>query len=151
MHLSLVGHRSRNGFTLIELLIVMAILSVLIGIVMIKLKPFQRAEQAYDIRRSSDVRQLEKALIQAMIDGHVPPSNIQSRPENAKWICQYSRRGLDCIDPPIDGVDLSYLVPTYLPAIPSDPVHGTGGITGYRMYKDGAFFLIEARYAEDEQ
>lgn len=137
---------AHRGFTLIELLIIVALLSLLVGFTIVKFKPFSRLMQAYDLRRISDVRQLERALTHAMIDGRIPPINIPERREEAKWICQYTYRGLQCLDPPIAGVDLSYLVPVYIPAIPEDPLSSTGGITGYRIYKDGSFFIIEAAF-----
>lgn len=133
------GHR---GFTLIELLIVIAILAILITIALVKFRPFQRISQAYDLQRKSDVRQMQHALLQAMIDGHLP-QNIPERKESSKAICQYSYRGFQCINPPISGVDLSYLVPDYIPSIPKDPIYGSGALTGYKIYKDGVFFIIE--------
>lgn len=132
----------RRGFTLIELLIVMAILAILITIALVKFRPFQRISQAYDVQRKSEIRQMQKALLQAMIGGHLP-RNIPERKESAKAICQYSYQGLLCTDPPVSGVDLSYLVPDYLASIPNDPIYGSGAMTGYQIYKDGAFFIIE--------
>ncbi|MBU0458927.1 type II secretion system GspH family protein [Patescibacteria group bacterium] len=140
--------RKHNGFTLLELLMVMAIMVILLGIISVKLKPMLRTGLAYDIRRKSDVKQLENALTQAMIDRISPPNNIPSSEANAKWICQYTYKGIDCIDPPLGGIDLSYLVPDYLSDIPVDPIIETDDLSGYKIYKDGSFFYIIAPYLE---
>ncbi|OGJ60455.1 hypothetical protein A3A67_03025 [Candidatus Peribacteria bacterium RIFCSPLOWO2_01_FULL_51_18] len=124
----------------------MAILGILLGFVAIKLRPFERVGSAYNLHRRSDAKQLQTALIQAMIDGHIPPKNVPQDKSQAKWVCEYTYKGLNCLDPPISGIDLSYLVPTYIPSIPSDPESATGGITGYKIYQDGAFFIIEAAF-----
>lgn len=138
----------RRAFTLIELLLAIAIVSALLVGTAAKLKPLERLGIADNLRRSSDIRQLRMALMQAQIDRMELPSNIPYSREEAKWICQYSYRGLTCIDPPIQGVDLSSLVPTYLSAIPEDPRRAGNGVTGYRIYSDGALFFIEAVFTE---
>lgn len=130
----------RRGFTLIELLIVMAILAVLVSVVVVKTGAFKRIGSAYDVRRRADINQLQKALVQAIIKGLPPPKDIPKSRESARWICQYSIHGLQCINLP--GVDLSYLVPDIIPSLPTDPQVNTGATTGYKIYQDGSFFII---------
>ncbi len=145
------GHRGftllraslRRGFTLIELLIVIAILAILISFTLFKFRPFQRFAQAYDVQRKSDIRQMQNALLQAMISGLLP-QNIPEIQGSSKAICQYSYRGLQCTDPPVSGADLSYLVPDYLASIPKNPIYGSGATTGYKIHKEGSFFVIES-------
>lgn len=50
----------KGGFTLIEILVVVAIISVLLGSVLVGLGPAQR--QGRDTRRISDLRQVQNAL-----------------------------------------------------------------------------------------
>ncbi len=136
--------RQRPGFTLLELLIVVAILGILMGIVAVKLRPMFHMGLTYDVRRKSDVRQLRYALTQALIQNVLPPANISYGEKNAKWICQYSYKGLNCVNPPVEGIDLSFLVPDYLSDIPVDPAVTDPALSGYKIYKDGAFFIIVA-------
>ncbi|MBS3903261.1 MAG: type II secretion system protein [Anaplasmataceae bacterium] len=50
----------RKGFTLIEILIVVAIISILAGIVLVGLRP--ATDQARDVRRAAELKQLQTAL-----------------------------------------------------------------------------------------
>lgn len=133
----------RKGFSFVEVLIVLAVMSVIIGVVIVKLRPAYRVSEAYSVVGEADAFQLKRALVQAMNEGVLPPGSIPEGRDNAKWICQYSVRGFQCVNPPLGGVDLSYLVPRYLESIPEYPRAATGGITGYKIYRDGIFFIIE--------
>lgn len=139
----------RSGFTLLELLIIVGIIATLVSIVFLKTKAGSRFKLLRDLQRKNDTVQIEKALEQAMIDEQLPPTIPQGK-EQAKWICSYSMRGLNCTNYPVAGVDLSYLVSGYLPDLPSDPKNQTGSITGYKIYKDGDFFFIIAPLAGAE-
>ena len=104
----------------------------------------------YDVRRRMDTVQLRKAMQQAVIDGAIEiPEEVPKREADAKWICQYSVKGINCLSPPIEGIDLSDLVPVYLKDIPVDPELTDENITGYKIYQDGAFFIIVAPHLEE--
>ncbi|TSC58514.1 MAG: hypothetical protein Greene041619_524 [Candidatus Peregrinibacteria bacterium Greene0416_19] len=132
----------RRGLTLVEILIVVAILAILLSVVLIKTNARKHFRFLAAAQRKSHVLQLQKALSQAIVAGKVPQQQIPAKRDDAKWICQYSYRGLDCTDYPVQGVDFSFLVPDYLSEIPVDPEAGTGAITGYKVFKDGPFFVI---------
>lgn len=92
----------RRGFTLIELLVVIAIIGVLSSVVLASLNTARM--RARDAVRTSDMRTVQTALFRYYLDNQAYP------PENTT---NYRLSDIT-----------SYLVPTYLPAIPMDPQHG---------------------------
>lgn len=150
MRLRTLNPLAFKGTTLVEVLIVVAILFALLSIVLTKTNALKHVGLVYDIQRHIDTLQLKKALQQAVIEGEITiPKQIPQREADAKWICQYSVRGMSCLDPPIEGIDLSGLVPVYINEIPKDPEFVDKNITGYKIYQDGAFFIIVAPYLDE--
>lgn len=104
----------RRGFTLIELLVVIAIIGVLSSVVLASLNTARL--KARDAVRKSDMRTMQIVLARYYLDNQTyPPEN------NATYY-------LSALS--------SYLVPTYLPAIPNDPFYGDTA-SGYRYGTPG--------------
>ena len=96
-----------DGFTLIEILIVIGIIAVLAGIVLVAINPGRQFAQARDAQRISNINAILNAIGQYTIDnkGMLPPG-IPFKSEPAIEINE-----VICIS----------IVPTYLPALPTDP------------------------------
>lgn len=102
-----------KGLTLIELLLVMAILSILIGTVLVLINPATQFKKAHDTKRRSDVNAIFNAVHQYMADNNgTPPSGITSTATN--------------IGSGASDVNLcAFLVTKYIGDMPSDPSVGT--------------------------
>lgn len=123
----------KKGFTLIEILVVIGIIAILAAIVIIAINPARQFAQARESQRVSNVDSILDAIGQRMADnkgvfaatGECPAITIGSAI-------------------PIDdatggtGLDLATncLVPTYIPALPSDPSNPVAPSTGYTVAVD---------------
>ena len=108
-----------KGFTLIELLVVIGILAILLSIVLIAINPARQFGQANNTRRRSEVTQILNA-IGAYAADHKGLLTPGLEAATAGTTYTLSSAGASHID------DCSYLVPTYIPALPQDPQQGTG-------------------------
>lgn len=99
-----------RGFTLIEVLVVIGIIAILAGVVLVAINPGRQFQQARDSQRTSNTAAILNAVGQYIVDhkGDLPPDlSGSSTPKQ-----DISDGGADiCTD----------LVPTYLPALPTDP------------------------------
>lgn len=124
---------TQKGFTLIELLIVIGILAVLMGIVLVAINPAKQFKQANDTKRQSDVNAILNAVDQFAADnkGSIAALDI---PTSAPG------------DISSTGVNLcSELVPTYIAALPSDPlstVNGGNPITNCGSAYDTLYTIV---------
>lgn len=109
----------RKAFTLIELLVVIGVLAVLLAITLIAINPARQFSQSNDTKRSSDVNAILNAVHQYAADNKgALPGGITA---TAKLI-QLS-------NPPDGTTDADIcadLVPTYLAALPVDPLTNNG-------------------------
>jgi len=71
----IMGNKFQHGFTLLELLVVVAILSVLIGLVAPKI--MDRPDEARVVRAKSDIQALESTLNIYKLDNYAYPSTDQ--------------------------------------------------------------------------
>jgi prepilin-type N-terminal cleavage/methylation domain-containing protein len=97
----------KKGFTLIEILVVIGIIAILATVVLIAINPARQFSQARDTQRFSNVNAILNAIGQYTADhkGVLPP-DIPVSPTAPADITA----GL-----------CTALVPTYIPALPSDP------------------------------
>lgn len=106
-------HQSKKtGFALIELLVVMGILGVLLSIVALSINPARQFQKANNTKRRSDVNAILSAVGQLVIDsrGQIPATittSSQTISNSAADLC-------------------SLLVPTYIAALPVDPLTNNG-------------------------
>lgn len=115
----------KKGFTLLEILLVVGIIAVLSAIVILAINPNKMLASARNTQRSSDLREINSALIQYYIDHNSYPASTTLLTSMAE-ICDTgsipstatSTNGTPC---GADLVNLSDLVPTYLVSIPVDP------------------------------
>jgi general secretion pathway protein G len=92
----------KRGFTLIELLVVIAIIGMLSSIVLASLNTART--KAYDAQRKSNIKSLETAMELYYNDnGTYPKSGTQDIGSNISNLS-------------------SFLVPNYIPSIPTDPL-----------------------------
>jgi len=96
--------KKNQGFTLIEILVVIGIIAILAVIVLIAINPARQFQQARDTQRTSNVNAILNAIGQYVADnkGDLPS-------------------GITTTDSEIPAALCSDLVPTYLPALPTDP------------------------------
>lgn len=132
------GDGAKEGFTLIEVLLIVAILAILIGIILMKIKPMKRQIEALDVQRKADALSIQSAATQFTIETvSLPPGTPIGTEADAKDICQSGLTGTGCLAAPVNGVDLSTLAPVYLVRIPLDPAMSGSTVTGYRLFSDG--------------
>ncbi len=104
-----------KGFTLIELLVVIGILAILLAITLIAINPARQFSQANNTKRSSDVNAILNAVNQYMADNKgALPTGISTTAQT------------------INGVDFgamcTALVPTYIAALPVDPLSNANAV-----------------------
>jgi prepilin-type N-terminal cleavage/methylation domain-containing protein len=121
-----------KGFTLLEILLVTGIISILAAIVIIAINPGRSLAKARDVQRKVGITEINKGLEQYYIDHNQYPTSINGPIGSLQGICNTgasaTSTGFDCAANNL--VDLSMLVPTYLPSIPADPT-GVGYKVGF--------------------
>ncbi len=134
--------RTKRGFTLIELLVVIGILAILLAITLIAINPARQFGSANNTRRRSDVLQILNATHQYVAEnnGQLPSSISGLAVDTATDFSDATDLAALCAD----------LMPTYLPALPTDPSQnasnitdctansGEWGSTGYQITRDAA-------------
>lgn len=134
--------KKQKGFTLLEILLVVAAIAILAGIVILAINPIKQLIEVRNTQRISDLNTIDKAITSYQIDnkGLLPVDFPTSLIE----ICNTGSKISSEVAPgECDGYyDLSYLVPVYLVAIPSDPglsafyldqAYAAGGGAGYQI------------------
>lgn len=128
----------RNGFTLIELMIVIAVVSIMSGLLLTVLKPGDFLAKGRDARRTEDMNTLVKALLLAQADGQLTLSSTSSCTD-----CSSSLGGIG-----IDGSGyVKFVVPSgkaglanFIQVLPLDPTNS--GTYVYTYGSDGNNFEI---------
>lgn len=110
-----------SGFTLIELLVVIAIIGLLSSVILASLSSARAKSR--DARRAADLRQIQLAL-----ELYYDTNRAYPNP-GWGWRSQCAAWGGYAANNVIPG-----LVPTYIPAFPSDPEMSTSGNTCCYLY-----------------
>jgi len=123
-----------KGFTLIELMLVIAIMSILVGITVWAINPSKQLGDSRNTERRADINTIVNAVYQYSIDnsGSLPTTTpvISITPT---IVC--STTGATCTS--AGYVDLGQLTAAekYLTAIPTDPSKPTAPSSGYTISK----------------
>ncbi len=127
----------RQAFTLIELIVVIGILSVLLTIVLVAINPARQFAQANNTKRRSDTTALLNAVHQYAADNKgVLPTGITA--------AALPIRLSNPADPTAESDICALIVPTYIAALPADPLTNNGASvtacttaysTGYTILK----------------
>jgi len=113
----LTNKNNQKGFTLIELLVVIGILAVLLAITLIAINPARQFANANNTARRSHVTQILNAIGQYIAEnkGTLPPGLSTNMSPTT-------------FDNNITGL-CAALMPTYIPALPTDPKLNTSDVT----------------------
>lgn len=128
-------HKSKqSGFTLIEILVVVAIIGMISGVVMVSLTTARA--KARDVKRKSDLVQLQKALALYENTNNGFPST------GGGWYGLSDNGG----NRTTTGANqyIPGLSPTFVSQLPTDPRGNTTGWSGYLYRSDGVSFKLLA-------
>jgi type IV pilus assembly protein PilA len=110
----------KKGFTLIELLVVIGILSILLAITLIAINPARQFGQANNTNRRSAVLQILNSIHQFVAENQGQlPAEVSGLTAGAATLFNSTNFPNLC----------SQLMPTYIPALPTDPSLNVANIT----------------------
>ena len=109
------GYKNK-GFTLIEILIVIGIIAILAGIVLVAINPARQFRQAGNTQRESNVNAILNAIGQYSVDHKGDNNGIGLGTTTVAKVISTSQSNI-----------CAQLVPTYIPALPTDPSSANKG------------------------
>lgn len=133
--------RFHKGFTLMELLVVIGIIAILASIVVVAINPSRQFAQSRNTQRESNVSTMLNAIGQNIADNKgtftCATDSVTTTTTN--------------IGTGSSNIDLTCLVPTYIPSIlPFDPDGGTAADALYTIVVDslGRYTVCAPKHAE---
>lgn len=143
--------QKQRGFTLIEISIVIGMIAMLAAVVIMAINPARQFATARNSQRTSNVIAILNAVGERLADGHgrfdgAVSGTTQACPTISAGTVYAiaSASGSTAANP----IDLSCLVPSYMPSFPSDP-SATAPDTGYSVAIDtNGRYTVSAPLAE---
>jgi type IV pilus assembly protein PilA len=131
--------KAQEGFTLIEILVVIGIIAILAAIVIIAINPARQFAQSRDTQRTSNLNAILNAVGQRLADNKgvfagvnaANGKNCAPLPSTATAITTEDSPDITTVS-----AKLGCLVPTYIPALPTDPSGAVAPDTGYKIFTD---------------
>ena len=131
------GVKKQSGFTLIEILVVIGLIAILAAIVLIAINPARQFAQGRDSQRISNLNSILNAVGQRMADNKGTFDGLNAANSIVcPAIPTTSTSTIVTTTPAAGEINLSCLVPTYLPSMPVDPSAGSGTNTKYSVRAD---------------
>lgn len=140
-----------EGFTLLEILLVIALISIVAGVVILAINPSKQLADARNATRRQDVNTIINAIYQHAIDNN----GVVSSAIPTSATCSASTTNEICVTGGTCSglVDLSALTTTakYLVSMPVDPSDAGGNGTGYFLKKDSTTLRVTVCAPSAEQ
>ncbi len=136
----------KRGFTLLEILVVVAIISVLAGIVIVAINPGHQLALTRDAQRKGDVVEIRKSIVQYYIDHKVYPI------ANTKGLITYEICNTTITETNehcLPFINISGLIPVYVNGTPVDPIVPKTRLgSGYNLAISSEGVYVEAPNTE---
>jgi len=138
--------RNLKGFTLIEVLIVIGLIAILAAVTVIALNPTKNFQDARNAERRGEIAQIMNAINQYSLE--TVNSTGFTNLVGSIAACGGTDSNI-VLSSQAGGVFVgSWVVPSQIAEIPSDPSSGTATDTGYDVCKTGTRLTIKAPSAE---